>query len=138
MLAVIWLRKAGERLRRWTDRRFFRDAYDSEQILEALSEEVRSIVERQPLLERVATKIAESLHIPRVAVLLEEAGFYRPAFALGYPAALDVEFSKSSATVHRLKQEAAPARVYFDDETSWVRSEERRVGKECRSRWSPY
>jgi len=122
MLAVIWLRKAGERLRRWTDRRFFRDAYDSEQILEALSEEVRSIVERQPLLERVATKIAESLHIPRVAVLLEEAGFYRPAFALGYPAALDVEFSKSSATVHRLKQEAAPARVYFDDETSWVNS----------------
>ena len=22
--------------------------------------------------------------------------------------------------------------------TVWVRSEERRVGKECRSRWSPY
>jgi sigma-B regulation protein RsbU (phosphoserine phosphatase) len=122
MLAVIWLRKAGERVRRWTDRRFFRDAYNSEQILEALSEEVRSIVERQPLLERVATKIAESLHIPRVAVLLEEDGFYRPAFALGYPAALNVEFSKSSATVHRLKQEAAPERVYFDDETSWVNS----------------
>jgi sigma-B regulation protein RsbU (phosphoserine phosphatase) len=122
MLAVIWLRKAGERVRRWTDRRFFRDAYNSEQILEALSEEVRSIVERQPLLERVATKIAESLHIPRVAVLLEEDGFYRPAFALGYPAALDVEFSKSSATVYRLQQEAAPERVYFDDETSWVNS----------------
>ena len=24
------------------------------------------------------------------------------------------------------------------DESLWVRSEERRVGKECRSRWSPY
>ena len=23
-------------------------------------------------------------------------------------------------------------------EGAWVRSEERRVGKECRSRWSPY
>ena len=23
-------------------------------------------------------------------------------------------------------------------EVSWMRSEERRVGKECRSRWSPY
>ena len=22
--------------------------------------------------------------------------------------------------------------------TGWIRSEERRVGKECRSRWSPY
>ena len=25
-----------------------------------------------------------------------------------------------------------------DNDFSWVRSEERRVGKECRSRWSPY
>ena len=25
-----------------------------------------------------------------------------------------------------------------DDELRWKRSEERRVGKECRSRWSPY
>ena len=24
------------------------------------------------------------------------------------------------------------------DDASWYRSEERRVGKECRSRWSPY
>ena len=23
-------------------------------------------------------------------------------------------------------------------EPAWIRSEERRVGKECRSRWSPY
>ena len=28
--------------------------------------------------------------------------------------------------------------VEFDDQTVKVRSEERRVGKECRSRWSPY
>src|SRR5258708_26609168 len=25
-----------------------------------------------------------------------------------------------------------------DDPNGWLRSEERRVGKECRSRWSPY
>ena len=25
-----------------------------------------------------------------------------------------------------------------DPEMTWLRSEERRVGKECRSRWSPY
>ena len=24
------------------------------------------------------------------------------------------------------------------DRNRWIRSEERRVGKECRSRWSPY
>ena len=27
---------------------------------------------------------------------------------------------------------------YFEDKTWLLRSEERRVGKECRSRWSPY
>jgi phosphoserine phosphatase RsbU/P len=120
ILAVLWLRKGAERLRKWTDRRFFRDAYNAEQILEALSDEVRSIIEKRPLLERVATKIAESLHIPRVAVLLEEGGIFRPAFALGFPTGLVAGLSDSGATVRRLKQEAGPERVYFDDENSWV------------------
>ena len=32
-----------------------------------------------------------------------------------------------------------PSMVSFDEENSrLIRSEERRVGKECRSRWSPY
>jgi sigma-B regulation protein RsbU (phosphoserine phosphatase) len=120
LVAVLWLRRGADRLRKWTDRRFFRDAYNAEQILEALSDEVRSIVEKRPLLERVATKIAESLHIPRIAVLLEDGGFYRPAFALGFPAGLVADLPGSGATVRRLKQEAGPDRVYFDDEKSWV------------------
>jgi sigma-B regulation protein RsbU (phosphoserine phosphatase) len=120
ILAVLWLRKGADRLRKWTDRRFFRDAYNAEQILEALSDEVRSMVEKRPLLERVATKIAESLHIPRVAVLLEEGGFYRPAFTLGFPAAFAAALPDSGTTVQRFKREAGPERVYFDDEKSWV------------------
>jgi sigma-B regulation protein RsbU (phosphoserine phosphatase) len=120
IVAVLLLRRGALRLRAWTDRRFFRDAYNAEQILEALSDEVRSIVEKRPLLERVATKIAESLHIPRVAVLLREGNSFRPAFAIGFPAPLDAHLSDSGATVRRLKQEAGPERVYFDDENSWV------------------
>jgi len=120
VVLVIWLRRGAEFGRKWIDRRFFRDAYNAEQILEALSDEVRSIVEKRPLLERVATRIAESLHIPRVAVLLEEGGFYRPAFALGFPAAFVAGLADSGATVLRLKREAGPERVYFDDEDSWV------------------
>src|SRR5271167_4759070 len=120
IVAVLLLRRVALRLRAWIDRRFFRDAYNAEQILEALSDEVRSIVEKRPLLERVATKIAESLHIPRVAVLLEDGGWYRPAFALGYPAAFVADLPDSGATVSRLKREAGPERVYFDDENSWV------------------
>jgi sigma-B regulation protein RsbU (phosphoserine phosphatase) len=130
VLAVIWLRKGGDRLRKWTDRRFFRDAYDAEQILEALSEEVRSIVEKKPLLERVATKIAESLHIPQVAVLLEEGGAYRPAFAIGFPGAPDTNFLESGGTVQHLKREVSPEHVYLDDEKSWVNGPE--IGDEER------
>lgn len=117
---VIWLKRLADFARKWIDRRFFRDAYNAEQILEALSEEVRSIVEKKPLLERVATRISESLHIPRVAVLLEEGSLYRPAFALGYPGVLDADLPDSGGTIQRLKREAAPERVYLDDEDSWV------------------
>lgn len=132
VVIVIWLRRAAEFVRKWIDRRFFRDAYNAEQILEALSEEVRSIVEKQPLLERVATKISESLHIPRVAVLLESGGSYRPAFAIGYPGALDTDFAETSGTVQQLKREAAPERVYFDDAKSWVNSPQLTEQERCK------
>jgi sigma-B regulation protein RsbU (phosphoserine phosphatase) len=120
VVLVIGLRRGAEWARKWIDRKFFRDAYNAEQVLEALSEEVRSIVEKQPLLERVATKISESLYIPRVAVLLKNGGAYQPAFAIGYAGGLDANFAENSATVQQLKQAAAAERVYFDDEKSWV------------------
>jgi phosphoserine phosphatase RsbU/P len=128
-VAIFSLRKIAIKVRAWTDRRFFRDAYNSEQILSSLSDEVRSIVETRPLLERVAAKIAESLHVPRVAVFLPEGGFYRPAYALGYDAIPQAEFSDSAATIERLRKEPEPARVYMDDEKSWVNTQ---VSKEER------
>ena len=121
----LWLsaKHVCEKLRGWTDRRFFRDAYNAEHILASLSDEVRSIVETQPLLERVATKIAESLHVPRIAVLLQQDALYRPAYALGYESAPHAEFRATEGTIERLRKEAEPARVYFDDEHSWVNVE---------------
>jgi sigma-B regulation protein RsbU (phosphoserine phosphatase) len=129
---VFLLQKAARRLRAWTDRRFFRDAYNAEQILAGLSDEVRMIVETRPLVERVANRIAESLHVLRVAVLLDEDGWYKPAYSLGYPGDVDSALPERAATVRRLKQEPEPARVYLDDENSWVNSsmvtEEERQG----------
>jgi phosphoserine phosphatase RsbU/P len=118
--AVLSLRRGALRLRAWTDHRFFRDAYNSEQILSSLGDEVRSIVETRPLLERVAGKIAESLHVPRVAVFLQQGAFYRPAYALGYDSVLKTEFREAAVTIEHLRKEPEPARVYFDDENSWV------------------
>ncbi|MFZ0285700.1 MAG: SpoIIE family protein phosphatase [Terriglobales bacterium] len=112
--------RLGNRLRTWTDRRFFREAYNAEQVLSDLSDQVRSMVETRPLIETVATRISETLHISQVAVLLGGSGPYRPAFALGYSAPPDVSFPPGAGTVKVLKTQKEPARVYFDDPGSWL------------------
>ncbi|MGA8229943.1 MAG: SpoIIE family protein phosphatase [Candidatus Acidiferrales bacterium] len=117
---VFMLRRAADYLRKWIDRRFFRDAYDAEQILAGLSDEVRSMLETRPMLERVMTRIAESLHVPRIAVLLQEGAFYRPAYAVGYAGVPQIELPETAATIEHLRKDSEPARVYFDDEDSWV------------------
>ncbi len=88
-VAIFWIRRAAARVRVWVDRRFFREAYDAEQILGDLSEQVRNILDRESLLETVCRRISESLHVDRIAVLLREDGFFRPALATGYGAPLD-------------------------------------------------
>ena len=47
-----------------------------------------------------------------------------------------VTWAKENAAASGLSD--APVRWLVDDCVKFVRSEERRVGKECRSRWSPY
>jgi sigma-B regulation protein RsbU (phosphoserine phosphatase) len=82
---AIVLQPLSRRLNQWLDRRFFRDAYDADHILSDLSEQVKSMVEAQPLLETVALRISEALHVPNVAMMLRGTnGAYEPAFSLGY------------------------------------------------------
>src|SRR6185369_10449609 len=50
VVLAVRIRTLGEGLRRWVDRRFFREAYNSEQILGELSEHVRSILDTRELL----------------------------------------------------------------------------------------
>ena len=117
---IFLLQGAAEKLRRWVDRRFFREAYNAEQILSDLSEKVRTIVETEPLLETVARRISESLHVRRVALMLKESGSYRPAHALGYDALPRVNFPEQAATVRQLREAGEPVLVYSDDSDSWV------------------
>jgi sigma-B regulation protein RsbU (phosphoserine phosphatase) len=120
ILVGVSTRRIGNRLRAWTDRRFFRDAYDSEVILSELSDKVRTIFETQPLLATVSHRIAESLHVPRVAVLIDGSGPYRPAYALGYSEPPPVVFLESAGTVRQLVETGEPTRVYSDDPDSWL------------------
>ncbi|HEY6271808.1 MAG TPA: GAF domain-containing protein [Terriglobales bacterium] len=120
-IGLVWLlRRGAKHLHASVDRRFFRDAYNAEQILSELGDQVRTIVETRPLLETVAGRIAESLHVPRVAVLLDGGQPYRPAYAIGYDPVPDVLFHGDGATVEWLRKEREPARVYFQDPNSWI------------------
>lgn len=117
------LRSGGERIRQWTDRRFFRAAYDAENILSELSDEVRTIVETQPLLETVARRLSQTLQVNKVAMLIQTNGAYTPAFALGYGAGPTVSFPSADPVPNRLRDSRLPQTLYLDDPKSWVNRE---------------
>ncbi len=112
LVAVFTIRRMTEKTGAWLDRRFFREAYDAEQVLSELSDSVRGMVEARSLIETVAERISETLHIPRVAILLNGVGAYRPAYALGYGAVPDITFAPSAGTVKLLTEgESARTRL---------------------------
>lgn len=96
-------RRFADRLRGWVDRRFFREAYEADAILSDLAQRVRTIVETGPLLETVGTRIAESLHVQTIVILLEQDNAFRPAYARGWPALPTVELRAHGASVERLR-----------------------------------
>ncbi len=127
---VVLIRKLGTKVLRWLDRRFFREVYNTEVILTALSQSVAGIRDTRTLLETVSRQISESLHVPRVAVLLDSFNMFRPAYALGYATVPSVELKHEADTVRVLKQSKQPSLVYLDDEKSWVQrttDEEREI-----------
>ncbi|MDQ3710819.1 MAG: SpoIIE family protein phosphatase [Acidobacteriota bacterium] len=112
----------AKRLRVWIDRKFFREAYNAEQILSDLSEDVRTMIETKPLLETVSSKISESLHVPQVALLLKNGGNFQPAYALGYENAPNVSLNENNTTIEKLKTNE-PLVIYQDDQDSWINDE---------------
>jgi phosphoserine phosphatase RsbU/P len=118
IVVVFLMRQAAERARRWIDARFFREAYDAEQILTALSDDVRTIVDTETLLNTVGLRVATSLHVQRIAALLRADGAFVPAYRLGDGPA--VRLAVSSSVALRLRETRTPLRVDLSDPTSWV------------------
>ena len=124
ILLLIFRRRFTGRFSRWMDKRFFREAYSTEQILSDLSNEARRFVEIRPLLETVTRRISETLHVPRIAVLLRQAdGFHlEPSWNGESPDAAPestIDLSPESRAVQVLSASHQPAVIYFDDPDSW-------------------
>jgi sigma-B regulation protein RsbU (phosphoserine phosphatase) len=118
---VFFMRRGAVRLRAWTDRRFFREAYSAEQVLSELSEEVRKFVETKPLLETVTQRVSETLHVPHAAVLLESTGRYCVAQMVGGSPPPDSCLPAGAMAIEHLRSTNRPAVVYLDDPRSWLR-----------------
>jgi sigma-B regulation protein RsbU (phosphoserine phosphatase) len=123
-LAVVFvfvIRRAADRARSWIDTRFFREAYDAEQVLTGLSEDVRTIVDTQTLLTTVGQRVADTLHVTRLVALLRQDGAYASAYRVGE--APEVRLSAASPIAMRLRDSRQPLRVDLGDAASWVNRE---------------
>jgi phosphoserine phosphatase RsbU/P len=73
----------GSRFQNWLDRKFFREAYNSELILSELAGQARSFTDSHSLIETVSHRISDVLHVPQIAVLLSQGGSFRMQQSLG-------------------------------------------------------
>ncbi len=118
--AVLLINFSAKRLGRWVDRRFFRDAYNAESVLTELTEQVRAIRSAQPLMETVCQRIADTLHVEKLAVLLQRNGDFCPFYARGFDEEPHVQFPENSSFINHLRHAKEAPRVYFEDEDSWI------------------
>lgn len=115
MVAAILVPRFAKRAFDWTDRRFFREAYDVERVLTDLSEEVRTIGETGPLLDTVLDRIGTTLHVDRLAVFLHEGDRFVPAGSRGFVTPPSVSFPATAEALLRLRESARPLRIRHDD-----------------------
>jgi sigma-B regulation protein RsbU (phosphoserine phosphatase) len=119
--ALLYMRRRySGRVQRWVDRRFFREAYSGEQVLSELSNQARRFVDAGPLLETVTQRISETLHVPRISVLLRDGNGYRLEGADGL-AAGPVVLNPEARSIAHLRAAHGPAVVYFDKPDAWLR-----------------
>ncbi len=107
----------------WLDRKFFREAYNAEVLLNELSDEVRRFTETEPLLETVARRVADTLHVNQVAILLRRGEFFQMQQGIGVSAnvngAAALTLPAQASAVRYLAATNEPARLYREDPDAW-------------------
>ena len=110
----------SRRLQRWLDRKFFREAYNSEVVLSELSEQVRQLTDRSVLFDIILRRISEVLHVSQIAILLRGSNVFRLQQALGMDFGGFVALAEESATIQNLLRTNQPATVYRDRPEEWL------------------
>ena len=120
-LFQIFLRRnsLGQRVQRWIDRKFFRDAYNSEHLLSELSEQVRQLTDRTVLFDVILSRISNVLHVSQIAILLRGSHDFHLQQALGMEFGGPVALEDNSATIQNLERTNQPATVHHDRPEPW-------------------
>jgi sigma-B regulation protein RsbU (phosphoserine phosphatase) len=120
-LALVVVLRMGvqKQAQAWLDRKFFREAYSAEVVLNELADEVRQFTETAPLLETVARKVAETLHVDQIAVLLRRSEVFHLEQAIGVPVDGAVALPAQASAMRYLASTNEPARLYRDDPDAW-------------------
>ena len=121
LFRVFFMRNSlGTRAQQWLDRRFFREAYNSEIVLSELSEEARKLTDKQTLIDTVLRRISDVLHVQQMAVWLRGSNVFHLQQAIGIDVAGPVMLKQESATVQNLLRTNRPATVYHDRPEEWL------------------
>jgi sigma-B regulation protein RsbU (phosphoserine phosphatase) len=107
----------------WIDRKFFREAYSTEQVLAELATQAQGFAETPALIRTVSECISNALHVGRIAVLLRSGDTFRLQYATGMEAidaTGDFMLAGNSETIANLDLVRSPANVYLDNPDSWL------------------
>ncbi|MBV9302572.1 MAG: SpoIIE family protein phosphatase [Acidobacteriaceae bacterium] len=103
----------------WVDRKFFREAYNTEIVLSELSERARQFTEKEPLIETVTRRISETLHVPQIAVWLRGSQVFQLQEALGFSMIQPILLTETSSTVRTLTEANHPLTLYRENPDEW-------------------
>lgn len=109
----------------WLDRKFFREAYNSEQLLAELSHRVRRYNESGPMLEMILKSLAETLHVDKIAVLLRRGKNLQLQQTIGipmdgFPENGPMQLPMNSTTVRNLMRINTPVQLYRENPDGWL------------------
>ena len=104
----------------WIDRKFFREAYSTEQVLGELATQAQGFTETPALIRTVSDCISNALHIDRIAVLLRSGDTFRLQYASGLEDGGELLLPDNSKTIANLDLVRSPANVYLDNPDAWL------------------
>jgi phosphoserine phosphatase RsbU/P len=119
-LFAVFRLQVATKLSNWIDRKFFREAYSSEQILAELAAEAQSFTDTQPLMQTVSGCINRALHVDRIAILLRSGDVFRLQLASGLDPGPELILDANSETISSLARSKGPTTMYQDNSHTWT------------------